>query len=147
MKKVTLSLLVCVAAFALQGCLLVPFIDAFKKTGVAESDRQNLLQPEVKKFTEALRWGSKSDALGVVSSDSRATIAKQLKGLGEEEQIFDAIVEDVEWLQDAYVAKVSLKVKFYKVPYYVVKTRIEEQQWEFSVAGGWKLKERNLGEG
>jgi hypothetical protein len=142
-----LSLCTCIIAAALQGCILVPFIDAFKKTGVAEGDRMQLLAPEVKKFTDALSWGSKTDALTVVADDSRTAIMKQLKGLGEDEHVVEAKVDEVEWIQDAYKAKVSVKVKYYKVPYYVVNTRVEEQQWEFSVAGGWKLKERAVSEG
>jgi len=125
-----------------QGCVLVPFITAFKQTGVTEGDRMALLPPEVKKYSDALSWGSKPSALAVVADDSRVEISKQLRGLGEDEHIVEAKIDEVEWMESAFKAKVFIKFRYYKVPFYVVKTRLEEQLWEFSVASGWKLKER-----
>jgi len=124
---------------SLSGCLLVPFVDAFKQTGVTEGDRQALLQPEVKKFSEALGWGNKTDALQVVSDESRVAIAKQLKGLGEEERLVETKIDEVEWGPQSYDATVVVKVRYYKVPYYIVKTREERQKWTFNLTNGWKL--------
>ncbi len=139
--------MVLVVAVQCSGCVLVPFVNAFKQTGVAEGDRMALLAPEVKKFSDGISWGNKSVALGVVADGSREAIAQQLRGLGEEERVWECKVDDVAWSENSYKAKVSVKVKYYKVPFYVVKTRIEEQHWEFSLAQGWKLVDRSIGEG
>jgi hypothetical protein len=122
-------------------------VNAFKQTGVAEGDRKALLAPEVKKFSDGISWGNKGVALDVVADESREAISKQLRGVGEEERVWECKVDDVIWTDDAYKAKVSVKVRYYKVPFYVVKTRIEEQRWEFSLAKGWKLVERSVVEG
>jgi len=127
---------------ALSCCLLVPFIDAFKQTGATEGDRMALLPPEVKKFTEAVGWGNKTEAMGLVAEEARKEIAKQLKGVGTEERVVESKVEDVEWFDSARSAKVELKVRYFMVPYYVVKTRTEQQKWIFALSSGWKLKER-----
>jgi hypothetical protein len=137
---VTVLCLLCIPAFS--GCLLVPFIEAFRQTGATEADRMTLLPPQVKKFTDAVGWGNRTEATSVVVPEYRKEISNQLKKLGEEERIVESKVEDVEWSDSAFAAKVSVKVKFFLVPYYVVKSRVEEQQWVFSMAGGWKLKGR-----
>jgi hypothetical protein len=129
------------------GCVLVPFVNAFKQTGVAEGDRMALLAPEVKKFSDGISWGNKSVALGVVADQSRDAVAQQLRGLGEDERVWECKVDDVAWSENAYKAKVTVKVKYYKVPFYVVKTRLEQQNWEFSLGQGWKLVDRSIVEG
>ena len=131
----------------LSGCIFVPFIDAFKKTGATEGDRMALLAPEVQRFSEAIGWGKKSEALTFVLDESKKDISGQLKKVGSEERIVDSKVDEVEWANDAYDAHVAVKVQYFLVPYYVVKTRTEQQHWVFSLASGWKLKERVIVDG
>lgn len=131
----------------LSGCIFVPFIDAFKKTGATEGDRMALLAPEVQRFSEAIGWGKKSEALTFVLDESKKDISGQLKKVGSEERIVDSKVDEVEWANDAYDAHVAVKVQYFLVPYYIVKTRVEQQHWVFSLAGGWKLKERVIVDG
>jgi len=125
----------------------VPFVQAFKQTGVSEGDRMALLAPEVKKFSDGLTWGNRVSALEVVADQSRVAISQQLKSASEDDHVVELKVNDVAWSENAYKAKVSLKVKYYKVPFYIVKTRLEEQQWEFSLGAGWKLTDRSVVEG
>jgi hypothetical protein len=140
-------ILAMMAACSLSGCILVPFIDAFKKTGATEGDRMALLAPEVQRFTEAIGWGKKTEALGFVLDESRKEISTQLKKIGAEERVVDSKVDEVEWANDAFDAHVAVKVQYFMVPYYVVKTRTEQQHWVFSLTSGWKLKERIIEEG
>jgi hypothetical protein len=147
MHTLKILLMALIVTAQCSGCVLVPFVNAFKQTGVAEGDRKALLAPEVKKFSDGISWGNKGVALDVVADESREAISKQLRGVGEEERVWECKVDDVIWTDDAYKAKVSVKVRYYKVPFYVVKTRIEEQRWEFSLAKGWKLVERSVVEG
>ncbi len=144
MRIFKILLMVFLVASQSAGCVLVPFVNAFKQTGVAEGDRMALLAPEVKKFSDGISWGNKGAALEVVSDEYRETVSKQLRGMGEEERIWECKVDDVTWSEEAYKAKVSVKVRYYRIPFYVVKTRIEEQRWQFSLATGWKLVERTV---
>jgi hypothetical protein len=140
-------MLVCAGGVALSGCVLVPFVQAFKKSGVAESDRMALLPGEVKKFSEGLQWGNKMQALTVVTDDARPVLSEQLRAVPEDERVVESKIDDVAWSESAYKAKVSLKVKYFRAPFFVVKTRIEEQNWRFSLADGWKLTDRSLLDG
>lgn len=106
-----------------------------------------LLQPQAKKFSDAMMMGNKSLALAVVKPENRPTVVKQLRDKNEEERVVEAKVDDVQFQEDAWKATVTLKVKYYKVPFYIVESRYEEQQWEFSLSDGWQLREMSLVEG
>lgn len=142
-----LSVVLVTIVMNLSGCIFVPFIDAFKKTGATEGDRMALLGPEVQRFSEAIGWGKKTEALSFVVDESKKDISVQLKKVGSEERVVDSKVDEVEWANDAYDAHVAVKVQYFLVPYYVVKTRTEQQHWVFSLASGWKLKERVIVDG
>lgn len=132
---------------ALSGCVLVPFLQAFKEAGATESDRMVLLNDQVKKFNAAVVWGNKAEAISYIDSESRVLIAPQLKDTNEEERIVDSRVDNVEWGEGAREATVSVKTKFYRIPIYVVNTRVEEQQWKFTHGDGWRLTNRSVREG
>jgi hypothetical protein len=132
---------------SLNGCLLVPFVQAFKESGLTESDRMALLPPRLKKFSDARMFGNKSDALDVVMPEVRTQIAKQLSEVGEHERIVKSKVEEVEWSDSATKAKVVMKVESYKVTQLIVTTVTEEQEWEYSTSSGWLLKSRSKVEG
>jgi len=125
------------------GCILVPFVQAFKESGLTESDRMALLPPRLKKFSDARVFGIKTDALDLVMPETRNEIAKQLSDVGEHERIVKSKVEEVEWSDSANKAKVMVKVESYKVTQLIVTTVTEEQQWEYSTSSGWLLKSRS----
>jgi len=129
------------------GCILVPFLQAFKETGATPADRRALLEPETKKFSDAMLMGRKMRALSLVLPESRETINDQIKEIGEGERVVEAKVDDIQWDDDAWKATVFIKIKYYKVPYYIVESRIDQQQWEFSMSDGWKLREMTVIEG
>jgi hypothetical protein len=141
-----LVLFLCVVS-GVSGCVLVPFVQAFKESGLTESDRMALLPPRLKKFSDARIFGNKTDALDVVLPESRTQIAKQLSEVGEHERIVKSKVEEVEWSDSANKAKVMVKVESYKVTQLIVTTVTEEQQWEYSTGSGWLLKSRSKVEG
>ncbi len=138
---VTLLSLVC------SGCLVVPFIQAFRETGATPADRRALLEPETKKFSDALMLGKRMKALSVVVPESREEIGSQIKELGEAERVVEAKIDDIQWDDDARKATVYMKIRYYKVPYYIVETRMDEQHWEFSMGEGWKLRDMSVVEG
>jgi hypothetical protein len=132
---------------SLSGCVLVPFLQAFKEAGATEEDRMALLEQDLRRFNSAVVWGNRAEAMSFVAADSRSKVQSTLKARDEDERIVDSKVDAVEWGEGAREATVSLKVKFYKVPVYVVNTRSEQQRWSFSHADGWKITERTVDEG
>lgn len=129
------------------GCILVPFLQAFKETGATPADRRALLEPETKKFSDAMLMGRKMRALSLVLPESRDEISQQIKDIGEGERVVEAKVDDIQWDPDAWKATVFIKIKYYKVPYYIVESRMDEQHWEFSMSDGWKLRDMTVTEG
>lgn len=138
----SIYLVLFVLLFSMAGCVLVPFVQAFKETGLTEGDRMALLPPQVKKFSDARLFGNKTDALNLVSPEARAEIAKQLQGGSENERIVKSTIDEVEWLENAFKARVVIKIDSFTMNQLVVKTTTEEQRWEFKTGAGWALTER-----
>lgn len=139
-------LMVALIPTTLSGCVLVPFIQAFKEVGATEGDRMALLDKEIKGFNSAIVWGNHTEAASYVAPESQLTLSSQFKDTTEEERIVDTKVTNVVWGDGAREATVQVKTKFYRVPVYVVNTRIEEQKWTWST-GSWKLVDRTVREG
>jgi len=134
----------CALVVSASGCILVPFVQAFKEVGATEGDRMALLPEQIKKFNSAVVFGNRMEAMQYVSTDSQEKIASGLKDNTEEERIVDSKVNNVVWADSARQATVEIKVKYFKVPVYIVTTRVEEQRWAFSVGEGWKLTDRTV---
>ena len=126
----------------LSGCVLVPFVQAFKETGLTEGDRMALLPPQVKRFSDARVFGNKTDAMSVVAPEARAEISSQLQSNNDQERIVKSRIDEIEWLEDAYKARVVLKVESFTMNQLVVKTTTEELKWEFKTGQGWVLTSR-----
>lgn len=144
--KFVVAIASCVVMCALSGCVLVPFIQAFKEVGATEGDRMTLLNEDVKKFNAAVVWGNHTEAASFIAPESQLKLTSQFKDTTEEERIVDSKVSNVVWSDSARGAVVEVKTKFYRIPVYVVNTRIEEQRWTWS-QGSWKLVDRTLSEG
>ena len=134
------ALLICISIVSLSGCILVPFFQAFKESGVTADDRMALLEPQAKRFFDSVMMGDKTRALTFVLPESRSELSKRIKGRSDEERVVESKFEEVAWAEDARQATITVKVRYYKVPYYIVETRLEEQQWEFTISDGWKLR-------
>jgi ribosome-binding factor A len=124
------------------GCVLVPFVQAFKETGLTEGDRMELLPPQLKKFSDARVFGNKSLAMALVASESQPEISKQLQDKPEQERIVKSQVDEIEWSEDARKARVVMKVESFTMSQLIVKTKREEQRWEFSPGSGWLMTQR-----
>lgn len=144
--RVVLSSLALVAvAGTLSGCLLaVPFIDAFKESGLTPSDRRRLLAKRMKEFHEALMWGDANRAMTFVKTDAqeevRATLLKMRK-----QKVVDARTDEVNFNDDATTATVRIVVRFYDEAMPVVRNREESEEWYFNTGIGWELTARQMG--
>lgn len=147
MKRFILLTILCLSTFMQSGCVLVPFIRAFKEVGATEGDRMALLNDEVRKFNAAVVWGDKTEAMSFITPESQLRLSSQFKDSSEEERVVDAKVENVTWADGAREATVVVKFKYFKIPVYVVNTRVEEQKWAFSHGDGWKILDRTVNEG
>lgn len=123
----------------LQGCIFVPAIDSVSRLGVTRSDRERLLAEQIKKFQEVLFWGNPNEALRFARDDARDDVRRYLKQISQEERVVESKVKSIDFSGNSYAAEVEVGVKYYRVPYYLVNERFENQKWEFSTVGGWKI--------
>lgn len=130
----------------LSGCFMAPFIGAFKQAGVTRSDREALLPKEVKRFNDALFWGNSGPIMSMVDESAREEIGNQVAEASDVERVVESKVLKVSYDEDAYEADVQVKVRFYRVPYYMVRDRVEHQRWKFSFNDGWQISARSLDE-
>lgn len=121
------------------GCILVPAIDSVKRLGVTAGDRERLLNQEIKKFQEVLFWGNPQEVMAFASEEAQPSLREYLKQFGHDQRVVESKVKSIDFADDSYSANVEVGIKYYRVPFYMVNERFENQKWKFSMAGGWKL--------
>lgn len=123
---------------------MVPLIDSVSQMGLSQSDRERLLPREVKRFHDYLYWGKPLDALGLVKESDREMVAKDIEKELEGVRIIEAKIDRVEFLDNANAAEVSVTVKRFKVPFYIVEDFKQKQRWEFTLSDGWRYVSKTL---
>lgn len=128
------------------GCILAPAIDSIKRAGFTKSDRMGLLGKRVKEFHEALYWGDPDGALAFADMSKRAELDPILRGMSNKnEKVVDSKIESSMFSDSAEEANVKVRVRFYKIPYYIVLERVDEQTWEFDYTDTWHLESLKKG--
>lgn len=140
MKKL---LLLTGLVLALGGCGLGAMaVEGFSQVGATESARKRLLQKDMKRFHSGLYWGKPGVVVQYVVPEMEDVFKAEMRESKRKERIVEHQVELVDFSDDAYEATVEVLVKYYEVPYYMVKDRLEREQWQFSMGQGWKISSR-----
>lgn len=147
MGRKHLGALLVTVIITLNGCIIAPAIDSFKKLGVTSSDRAGLLPKAVKQFQDHRFWGDPMEALTMASDDGRESLKDVLLAGRDKDRIVESKISNVNFSDARFSAEVDIDVKFYTIPYYVVNTRIERQKWSFSMTGGWQIDSYEIVEG
>jgi len=135
------KILILITLFTLCGCpLIAGTIDSVGKLGITEQDRQKLLPDSVKKFYEACYWGNSTAASRFIIDSERERLKDFLKVSPDKIRFVESRIEDILFAPDARSATVTSKVKYFEVPYYIVRDRMDTQDWEFTMSDGWKIK-------
>lgn len=136
MKRILLVVLV----LALNGCVLAPLIESVKQLGVRRSDREMLLQKDLKNYHSALYWGDTQRAIEYATGEAKDNLRDILLEMKRKEtRIVASEVELVEVSDSGFSAEVSVRVKAYMVPYYIVENTTHNETWSYSVVSGWKI--------
>lgn len=141
LKSVALVLL-SIAGLTLSGCILAPTLDSIQKAGLTEASRMSLLTIAIRDFHEAMQWGDDGAVLALVSQDGQLAVREQLRGTSKDERVVESKVEEVMFSDSAYKADVEVTTRYYQAPFYIVRDRLEKQNWVFSLTDGWKLDKR-----
>ena len=139
MKTFRTLVILLYCALMLQGCPLAPAIDSLRESGFTQSSRVQLLPKDMKKFSDALQWGDPQAAMFYVTEEGQSGVGEALKELRGDVRVVESKVRDVKFDPDAYEADVTVAIKYYKVPYYVVTDLNQHQVWKFSHSSGWQL--------
>lgn len=108
--------------------------------GVSESDRHRLLNEKVNDFNRVRTWGESLQIVAFATNDLRPKLERSLPVKGKE-KIVETEVITTDYEQESKKASVQARIKYFRVPYYVVEERIEKQSWEFNLSEGWKLSD------
>lgn len=126
------------------GCVLVPFVDSYQKSGMSRSSRQQLLARDVKQFHEALYWGKANLVLAFIDEEVRSDLGDELFKNSRKERIVSSEVDSYGLSPEGFDANVRIRVKYFRVPFYIVQERLEEQRWEFELGSGWQIHDREV---
>lgn len=136
---------------SLSACVaLAPVIETYRQLGVSSSDRAALLDQHVKTFHEAIYWGQAHTAMSFADESARVELREKIREAHRNVKLIDSKIDFVEFNDDINEAKVDIAIKYYKVPFYVVNERVEQQEWKFGAGSGWKyygttkVEERNV---
>lgn len=118
-------------------------VGKFDSIFAGSDERSVMLSQRLDKFHRAVYWGSVNEVTEYVMPDKQLTFISDLKKQRKEQQFVDFEVSQVDFTDpEKNNADVEVKVRFFKVPTYVVETRREIQHWEFDrFDGGWKLRD------
>lgn len=124
----------------LTGCpLIAGTIDSVRRVGLTEGSRVSLLPPAVSQFNDAVGWGDITKILSLATDSYRTELRDQLLREKGKVKVIESVVDLSEFEDNANVANVFVTIKSYTVPFYVAETSKQQQHWEFTLSGGWKI--------
>lgn len=115
-------------------------VDHFLSSDV---ERRGELSKRVSKYHQAMYWGDVDSASAYLSPETRREIRNSLLDRKEKEHLVKTEVDAVDIHETGDSATVDMKIKYYLIPNYVVKTRREKQVWQFE-SGAWFLAESTV---
>lgn len=120
-----------------QGCILVPFFNAYNEAGLTPETRKGKFPKQLRLFTNNLAMSSSINLAKFIHPQNRREVMAKLNQ--PDRKIVDVQVNYVDFNEDATEANVDLTIKGYKVPFYVVKETVQHSKWKYD--GDWLLYE------
>jgi hypothetical protein len=143
--KLKISIFFLLILLCCSSCILVPFVESVSQMGVTEGDRTQLLNQEIKKFTDAWYWGNEPQAMKSVAPELQPLIKQEFR---EQERTKQRVVESkvlsADLDKEAREADVVVLVKAFQPSTLVVHEIEEKQHWMFNMSDGWKLQTRSV---
>ena len=143
-KLLTISVLT-IIMLSLSSCIFIPFIDGYKQIGVTESDRKTLFDKTNKAFYNLILSGRYNNISDYLHPDYKDELVAGYRKERKEEKVVESSVDIVDFYEHANTAIVEMKIKAYRIPYYILEERYEKQKWEFlGVRSKWRLVSREI---
>lgn len=112
---------------------------------IAAGDREKavMLNQTLATFQKASYWGAVDEASVMVAKEALPRFMEQAHKDQRKQKLVSIKTDSVTFGQDMSQADVMVRVKYFKIPSYVVQTRVEKQLWAFErLSGGWKFFDR-----
>jgi hypothetical protein len=132
-------LLLALLILCLNSCLLVPVVDSINKTGITRQQRVEQLAPAIQHFQSNLFWGERDRALAFAPSNKQERLRSIIRSFPDDQRIVDAKLVETEFTNEAYKAKVTLKVRSYLPSNLIISERKQYQTWSFELGTGWQI--------
>ena len=100
--------------------------------------RRQMLNQDIGKFHRFTTRGQFDMAIRMVSPEAQADFIAKQEREKKKERVVEKEIEDVEFNSDSNEATVSVLVRYFKQPAYVVMERKEEEVWAYDTTEGWK---------
>lgn len=135
-KKIQLTVLIATLLCA-SGCLRRN-IGSLDQVIATADDRAGSLEPAVQNFHKAIYWQAYADVGALVDPSVKGKLLPQLETDRGGINYVDWKVKDIAFKNDNSSADVTVSVRYYKIPRYIVDTRLEHERWEYRrTEGGW----------
>jgi hypothetical protein len=140
------SLLVLLSLLGLNACAAVGSnVATLGDLFASEGKRSAALDSTVSRYYQARYWGGNQETLSFVQKDQRSKISRQLRQEEKGARFVDYEVEDVQLLDDANIADVTVSVRYFRTGSMVMEKRIERQNWKYHrFAGGWLVHDTQI---
>ncbi len=133
-----MSTLILVLAFlAFTGCTTMSYVES---AIAGPRKKRDLLVKDVESFHQHLYWGSPDLAANHVTPEERSSFISKHRKRREKERFVDMEVESIEAQEEPWDADVFVRVRYFRIPTYIVETRRERERWQFNrFSGGWEF--------
>lgn len=116
--------------------------NVFEGLTLSREGKERLLEKRVQQFADALSAQDMATALLLVKPLKRAELRPLLIERRDKEKLVEVEVLSFKPLDNTDLVSVHLRVKYFAVPEYIVKTREERQDWGYSLRDAQWLLER-----
>ena len=126
-------------AFSVASLLLsVSACTTYSNMTANDATRRQMLQQKVGKFHQMTTRGQFDLALESVSPESQADFVNLFQQQKRKENVVEKEIDTVDFSPDVDQATVSVLVRYFKQPNYVVMERKETETWVYSTSEGWQ---------
>ena len=144
MKKIAVCF---IASFFMSGCLIVGPLQELSDVFASDRDKIVMFTDTVNAYRRAIHGRKIHNASAYVSDDALSDFMALHSNKRKKEKLVDYEIQDVQFADGNSEATVEVEVRYYKVPHFMIKTRVERERWEYHrLTGGWRLEAVNVPE-
>jgi hypothetical protein len=136
----TAALLAVCFVLATAGCAVFSAsVDSIKRSGITESDREELLQKQAKDFHSILSFGRVDAAASYLEDELKPVLLPKLTKALKTDKLVEHVIDDVHFTDASREATMMLTVKVFRNTDFLLRERALTEHWRFHTGGSWRL--------